>query len=846
MKKLLSILLTGIIVAGIIGCSSGSQDISAGKQNDARKWPHPIPARIKDGPNTDLFVMTLGDVSTPLADGIFDPATDEVRLNDGRVISNYYRDTLRIEFYQPIDKSVFPLPPSGFCTWYYYYQHITDREVRLNAKWIADNMKDYGATVVQVDDGWQALRQNGGKGSRDWTGFDPSFPEGMEGLAEYISSLGLTPGIWIAPHGQSNEEVVNKLPGVFILRPDGTSPSRTWEGDWLVDPTSQQGKDYIRDLFAKMRGWGYTYYKIDGQPIVVNEYRSHNQFMHQPGGDAEELYRETLRIMRGAIGEESYLLGCWGMPIQGAGIMNGSRTGGDVVLGWRGGFNVALRPTLQNYYLHNIVWYTDPDVMMLRAPLTLEQARVWATLQGLTGQALLMSDRLPDLSAERVELMKRVYPAVDIRPLDLFPTTINKRIWDLKINHLGKNYDVTGLFNYNEDRNETIVLNWKELGITSDRVHVYDFWNREYLGPWETGMSITLPTNSCRVLTLLPVTGNIELISTNRHITQGWIDLESYSFDQESLKASGRSNVIKDDPYEITFAFPPGEYYEISSVTARAGMKKLPISFTNHQGWAVARIEPSATTSVEWNVTFSEAYAFIYQTREPTGVSVTRNGMNSAIVTWSAQYYLNSGYQVFLDGQSVGYTGETKFILNNLDPNKTYLADVRTVYDDGKLNARTTAPDARPPRVSFSIAELLPGQVSLSELQPQPASMVQVRAARNNGVLYDNSTALRPGTTHFNLSGLFTGFSATLAAEDVVARQGQPQQVVSYSVVISADNREIFRRTIKSGDKPVTVDLKFDKATDLSFIVTGGQQAAGGGRGRGAAGIFLINPVLKK
>ena len=121
------------------------------------------------------------------------------------------------------------------------------------------------------------------------------------------------------------------------------------------------------------------------------------------------------------------------MPIEGVGIMNGSRTGGDVVLDWAGGFMLALRATMQNYYLHNIVWYTDADTMLVRSPLTLDQARAWATLQGLTGQAILDSDRLMDLSEERVELLRRVYPAVDIRPLDLFPAERNKQILDLKI-----------------------------------------------------------------------------------------------------------------------------------------------------------------------------------------------------------------------------------------------------------------------------------------------------------------------------------------------------------------------------------------------------------------------------
>ncbi len=80
--------------------------------------------------------------------------------------------------------------------------------------------------------------------------------------------------------------------------------------------------------------------------------------------------------------------------------------------------------------------------MLLRQPLTIDQARVWATLQGLTGQALMASDRLMDLSDERVDIMRRVFPAVDIRPLDLFPAGRTKRIWDLKVNHLGRNYDV--------------------------------------------------------------------------------------------------------------------------------------------------------------------------------------------------------------------------------------------------------------------------------------------------------------------------------------------------------------------------------------------------------------------
>ncbi len=76
-------------------------------------WPRVIPARTKDSGNRDLFVTTLGNVKTPLADSTFDPAKDEIRTNNGPTKSDYYKKTLGIKFFTPIDKSVFPLPPAG-------------------------------------------------------------------------------------------------------------------------------------------------------------------------------------------------------------------------------------------------------------------------------------------------------------------------------------------------------------------------------------------------------------------------------------------------------------------------------------------------------------------------------------------------------------------------------------------------------------------------------------------------------------------------------------------------------------------------------------------------------------
>jgi len=314
----------------------------------------------------------------------------------------------------------------------------------------------------------------------------------MDTLAAYIKSLGLKPGIWLAPHGQSNVEILKNNHGVFLLNPDGTSASSTWEGNFLIDPSTPESQKYLKDLFSTLSKWGYEYFKIDGQPIVIREYRNRKAAMKNPPADPDALYRQTLASIRAGIGPNGYLLGCWVVPLEGVGLMNGSRIGADVLANWDG-FKFALRATMEYYFLHNIAWYNDPDVMVVRSPLPLEQARAWVTLAGLTGQAALTSDRLMDLSPDRVELLRRVYPAVDIRPLDLFKYERNKHIWDLKINHLGRSYDVVGVFNFDEAKSTPRYLSWKELGLADDKpVHVFDFWNKEYLGAWEHGFTVDL------------------------------------------------------------------------------------------------------------------------------------------------------------------------------------------------------------------------------------------------------------------------------------------------------------------------------------------------------------------
>ncbi len=801
-------------------------------------WPHDIPCRIHEGTNLDLFVMTLGNIATPIADGTFNPVKDEVTLKDGSVKANYYRDVLGVKFYQPLDKSRFPAPPSGWCTWYYYYNRINETEVKRNAAWLAENLKDYGAEYVQIDDGWQG--GNGPAGWRDWTTVNRAhFPDGMAKLAADIKSLGLEPGLWLAPHGQSNPQFVSNHPNLFLLKPDGTTASDTWEGKFLLDPTAPESSDYLKDLFEKLVGWGYDYFKIDGQPIVVDEYGAKKTFMKNPSDDAAGLYRKTLDSIRAAIGPDRYLLGCWGTPLEGAGIMNGSRTGGDVVLGW-GGFQVALRPTMEFYYLHNIVWYSDPDVLLVRSPLTLDQARVWATLEGLTGQALMSSDRLPDLSEDRVELLRRVYPATDIRPLDLFPSARNKRIWDLKVNHLNRAYDVVGVFNFDSNQAEQILLKWKDLGLPDDKlVHVFDFWNREYLGDWPEGMVVDAAPTSCRVLTLLPDNGRIQLISTSRHITQGWVDLTALDENKAGDVFTGTSKVVKNDPYELRFVFPRGTNYFMKSAVAHAGFRKLPVKIFNHEGWAAVQFTSQKTREIKWEVQFAPADVYHFPPSDPAGLWMDRVGLDGVNLHWQEQYYLNAGYEIYLNDQLLGCAPSASFPIRDLDARSNYVASVKTVAEDGRESPRGA-------QLKFSLAALTPAEMSLTQLEPlrstgrwrgfEADERISGAPLSLGGKQFERGlSAFGNSETEFDLKGLFEKFSAQAGLDSASGESATAE------FILLGDGKELWRSgEMKKTDAPKSVEVDISGIQKLTLRTT----SEGGRRNR--AQVDWAEPKISK
>jgi hypothetical protein len=86
--------------------------------------------------------------------------------------------------------------------------------------------------------------------------------------------------------------------------------------------------------------------------------------------------------------------------------------------------------------------------------------------------------------------------------------------------------------------------------------YVYDFWSDSLVGKFPGTASIgkNLAPSHCAMLSIRKVQLNPQVLSTNRHVLQGWVDLADVKWDAAAKKLSGVAKVIGDEPFRIVLA----------------------------------------------------------------------------------------------------------------------------------------------------------------------------------------------------------------------------------------------------------------------------------------------------
>lgn len=175
-------------------------------------------------------------------------------------------------------------PPMGWNSWDCFGPSVVEDEVKANAKYMAQNLKDFGWEYVVVDIRWYVDNQTTGHYNPydksdfildEYGRYMPSpsrFPSSVNGvgfkpLADYIHSLGLKFGIHIM-RGIPKEAIFNKLP---IKGTDKTAAdvySSNSECTWLQDnytivAEKSGAQEYYNSIFDLYASWGVDFVKVD-------------------------------------------------------------------------------------------------------------------------------------------------------------------------------------------------------------------------------------------------------------------------------------------------------------------------------------------------------------------------------------------------------------------------------------------------------------------------------------------------------------------------------------------------------------------------------------------------------
>ncbi|MBI9064438.1 MAG: alpha-galactosidase [Marinilabiliaceae bacterium] len=566
----------------------------------------------------------------------------------------YYQKHKNLPYFQPWTYQVYKESVTGWSSWWAFFREFTEKDNNeLLDIWQNKHFADYGYKFVQIDDVYQGEKDRGREncevahgylGGRPTTWLDwkkDIFPGGLTGYVNSVNEAGFNPAIWMGCFF-SDQETVEKYPDWFVSDLKGQPSAAPWVS-YTMDATNQEVVEaLIRPTFKGLKNAGVEYVKIDQLRHYLYDCLHNNmEWCQKKGIGPDEVIRAYLRVAREELGNNTFILSCWGVLPESIGLADACRIGGD-------GYGPV---TMQQYNSWNgIVWRNDPDhcdiapnkkardignVKELEARQAVDkESIIRPALASIAGAMLMLSDK-PEVYNDDRNLygLRRSAPVLFSVPGQLYDFDPGKTDW-LKSNERtaitsGKqpapidgdqfgyvcpywlnefntayeNWYVLHRLNWSQ-KNKTSLkatsIKFSDLGLDpSKEFLVYEFWSNTMMGVLKDEINLgELEAYGLESIAIREKVGRPQLLSTNRHLSHGAAEIEMLRWNENVL--SGRSRVIVDDKYVLTLFIPKG--YSLKEAVVKG------IKVETEQNGNVLKIAylPAATASVEWEVSFNK------------------------------------------------------------------------------------------------------------------------------------------------------------------------------------------------------------------------------------------------
>jgi hypothetical protein len=373
------------------------------------------------------------------------------------------------------------------------------------------------------------------------------------------------------------------------------------------DYTDPDFQKHLRAVWARLRRDGIRGIKFD---YPETGWRPEGGFENRHATTAFA-YREVFRLCREGLGADAFIdernLGASGRPCLDitAGIVDTQRNWTDSnkfvpAMISIGGLRWYKNRTVFNYF---------PDTKTVHG-CSREIRQAMLTMVFLTSGRIDLATSFTLFTPEIVRDFSRIYPAYrepfTARPLDAFTGVTDPQVYDLE---LTPDWHQVAVFNTSTQAGPVTV------SLSGDRVtagaigldaaasyYVYDFWSDTLVGkfPGTAKVEQNLGPSHCAMLSIRKVQANPQVLSTDRHVLQGWVDLAEVKWDTTSRKLSGMAQVIGGEPFHITLAGNGSKPLRAAAGDAQARL----VNHSAGTGFAQLVIERKTTGTVPWSVEF--------------------------------------------------------------------------------------------------------------------------------------------------------------------------------------------------------------------------------------------------
>ncbi|MBD3213138.1 MAG: hypothetical protein GF311_11070 [Candidatus Lokiarchaeota archaeon] len=452
--------------------------------------------------------------------------------------------------------------PSGWCSWYYYYTDISQEETVKNLEYLKNHRDVLPIEFFQLDDGY--FTEIG-----DYNSFNSKFSKGLKWLFKKIKDSEFKTGLWTAPFIGVRKSQLFKKHKEWFLRDNQTNKLLKVLWNWgsfeyAIDISRKDVLNYLRELFkekmyvfqreiAKNTFPSLDFAKIDFLYAVC----AINSDYSDKSLTRAQIYYNAVKIIRDAISENTFLLGC-GAPLGPCvGLVDAMRIGQDTGPTWIDNkviddfsdkcLKTGMINVLYRSFMHKKFWINDPDCLMIRrnnTELNVDEIKLQMTIFGLSGGLLLFSEDMTKLSEKEINNLKLMIPPYNPKNHNAIPVDI----LDKKIPHIytletredfGKRYLVC-IINW-EDVSKKLIFkpsnSLPNIPEMEQAFYIFDYWEKSFLGEFKREESVifnNVNPHSCKYLCVIPINAELKnrplVISSDLHISQGCYEINNYEY----------------------------------------------------------------------------------------------------------------------------------------------------------------------------------------------------------------------------------------------------------------------------------------------------------------------------